>query len=198
MEKYPLNWPFDWPRTKQPRRSRFGKWNNKPSIAAATDQLLHELRLFGINECIISSNLKYKGDNTPYSGQKEPDDPGIAVYFKYKKQDTVMACDSFDKVGCNIMGIAKSIEAMRSIERYGCSELMNRAFTGFKQLAGPIITKAPWYIVLGIRSDATKDQIKEAYRKKALETHPDRPGGSAEEFKRVSDAYREAIYDEFK
>jgi len=44
------------------------------------------------------------------------------------------------------------------------------------------------YDVLGVRMGASEDEIKKAYRKKAMETHPDR-GGDAEKFKEVNAAY---------
>lgn len=57
------------------------------------------------------------------------------------------------------------------------------------------------YSILGVKKDATLEYIKSAYRRKALETHPDR-GGSAEKFREVSFAYeilkdpaRRAHYD---
>jgi len=43
--------------------------------------------------------------------------------------------------------------------------------------------------VLGVPHDATPEQIKAAYRKLALTTHPDK-GGSADEFFRIARAYR--------
>jgi len=65
--------------------------------------------------------------------------------------------------------------------------------------------KKDYYAVLGLDRDAPSDQIRKAYRKKALELHPDRNGGSrhAEEaFKELTEAYavlgdpsRRAAYD---
>jgi len=44
------------------------------------------------------------------------------------------------------------------------------------------------YDVLGVPRDATPEDIKRAYRKKAAATHPDREGGNQEEFQRVNAA----------
>jgi hypothetical protein len=44
------------------------------------------------------------------------------------------------------------------------------------------------YDILGIDEDADETEIKQAFRRKALETHPDK-GGDEEEFKRVREAY---------
>lgn len=57
-----------------------------------------------------------------------------------------------------------------------------------------------FYATLGVSKDATQDDIKKAYRKKALESHPDRnpnnPKAEAQ-FKSISEAY-EVLGDETK
>lgn len=47
---------------------------------------------------------------------------------------------------------------------------------------------ADLYTVLGITRTATEDEIRKAYKRRSLETHPDKPGGSKEEFQAVSQA----------
>src|SRR3972149_4021435 len=47
-----------------------------------------------------------------------------------------------------------------------------------------------YYDILGIKKTASKEEIKKAYRSLAHKYHPDRPGGSAERFKEVSEAYQ--------
>lgn len=55
-----------------------------------------------------------------------------------------------------------------------------------------------FYSVLGVPREATKDQIKEAYRKLAMQYHPDRnkSPGAEEKFKEISEAYAVLSDDE--
>jgi DnaJ family protein A protein 2 len=51
-------------------------------------------------------------------------------------------------------------------------------------------TKKEGYLrELGLDNKASVDDIKRAYKKLALKHHPDRPGGNAEKFKKIQDAY---------
>lgn len=57
-----------------------------------------------------------------------------------------------------------------------------------------------YYTVLGIEKSATQDEIKKAYRKKAIKFHPDKNQGdkaASEQFKKISQAY-ETLSDERK
>jgi DnaJ-class molecular chaperone len=46
-----------------------------------------------------------------------------------------------------------------------------------------------YYNILGIDKSSTADDIKKRYRKLSLKHHPDRPGGDAELFKKINEAY---------
>jgi molecular chaperone DnaJ len=52
-------------------------------------------------------------------------------------------------------------------------------------------SKRDYYEVLGVSKTAQKDEIKDAYRKLALQYHPDRnkDPGAEEKFKEISEAY---------
>lgn len=61
-----------------------------------------------------------------------------------------------------------------------------------------------YYKILGIEKNASKDQIKKAFHKKAHEYHPDKKGGDEGKFKEVNEAYqtlsddqKRASYDQF-
>ena len=67
-------------------------------------------------------------------------------------------------------------------------------------------TKRDYYAVLGIARGASDEEIKKAYRKLALQYHPDRNGApdAAEKFKEVTEAYqvlsdpeKRSLYDRF-
>jgi curved DNA-binding protein CbpA len=47
------------------------------------------------------------------------------------------------------------------------------------------------YRVLGVPPGASSEQLHDAYRRLVKQTHPDRPGGSAERFAEVQEAYEE-------
>jgi molecular chaperone DnaJ len=69
------------------------------------------------------------------------------------------------------------------------------------------VSKADYYEVLGVTRDVSEQELKSAYRKKALKYHPDRnPGDQAaeEKFKQASEAYqvlsdadKRAAYDRY-
>ncbi len=59
------------------------------------------------------------------------------------------------------------------------------------------MAKRDYYEVLGVGKNASADEIKKAFRKKAIEYHPDKEGGDEAKFKEVNEAY-EILKDEKK
>ena len=50
------------------------------------------------------------------------------------------------------------------------------------------MAKRDYYEVLGVKKDASADEIKKSFRRAAIEHHPDR-GGSEDKFKEINEAY---------
>jgi len=122
---------------------------------------------------IISTNAPLRKDGEPRADYK-PTDPGVAVYFTRNKQPVCFACDKYDEIWKNMRAIQKTIEALRGIERWGSSQMMERAFSGFTAL--PERTGPSCWEILGIEPLATESEIIAAWRDKAKSAHPDAGG----------------------
>ncbi len=177
--QYPLQWPDGWKRTQNPGKSQFSTGMDK-----ATRGLLDEIRKLGGTLPVISSNAQYRLDGMPYARQGYIGDVGVAVYFQRNRKPMVFACDNYWTVQDNIHAIAKTIEALRAIERHGSSSMMERAFTGFTALPAPIVAgmKRPWRDVLEFFDSPralSADDIEARYRRLAAKHHPDKGGDTA-------------------
>lgn len=201
ITNYPLYWPANQPRTDriQRRHARFvargtrsnytGMYspNRKHTIAESARALEAEIRRMGGKNMIISTNLKVKANGLPYSGQRTPDDPGVAVYFNWRKRDLVFACDSWLSIEDNLWAIVKHIEALRGQERWGVGSL-DQAFAGYAALPDP--NARPWREVLGVHETASDELIDATYIQLARKYHPDNlETGNAEMFIQIKKAY---------
>lgn len=177
-EAYPLQWPTGRPRTAHYSRER-AKFD--VSFARARDNIIHEVQLLAGGRwasdphTVISTNIALRRDGLPLAGQRQPDDPGVAVFFLYKKRQMSFACDRWQKIEHNMQAIAKTIEALRGIARWGTGDMLEAAFTGFVALPAPGAPRE-WWDVLSLPRDARREDIKAAYRRLATQHHPDRGG----------------------
>lgn len=170
VDAFPLSWPDGWPRTKHPKQSNF-----TASFVKVRDSLFAQIKLLGGTYIVLSSNVPLRLDGLPRAGQPQPADKGVAVYFLRRGRQMVFACDRWNKVEDNMRAIEKTIDALRGVERWGASEMMERAFTSFEALPPP---RSCWDI-LGLRPGAPNDEIEKAYRSKARSAHPDTGGSDA-------------------
>jgi len=189
VEAYPLYWPEGWKREKYPERSRF-----KTGFQDARNKLSAEIARMGGSKVVISTNVPLRNDGFPRANAPDPKDAGVAVYFKYKGKDMVFACDKYHYTRENIYAIAMTIDALRGIERWGASDMMERAFAGFQGL--PAVASQPWREVLYLNSIdcPTRDEIETAYRMLAKKHHPDL-GGDRDQFERVTQARQAALLE---
>jgi hypothetical protein len=200
-EAYPLQWPAGRKRTDNWRREN-AKF--EVTFARARDNIVAEIgRLAGRYpdpQIVISTNIALRRDGLPLANQRQPDDPGVAVYFLYKKRQMSFACDRWRKIEHNMQAIAKTIEALRGIARWGTGDMLEAAFTGFTALppppaAGPGAAPAQrtWRDVFGTGVH-TRAQLQEVYRRLAGAYHPDR-GGDPSKMAELNRARDEALQE---
>lgn len=206
IRAYPLQWPPGWKRTNTWQRTsaKFrkgsGGWVGDEgsrryqsakglTIADGLARVLGELGRMGVSrdDIVISTNAPLRLDGMPKSNAGSIGDPGAAVYWRQGKATRCMAIDRYDALADNLAAIAATLDAMRAIERHGGAEILDRAFTGFTALPAP---EQPWQ-VLGVQMTASREEIETAYRRLAMQHHPDR-GGDAGQMARVN-AARDAM-----
>lgn len=159
-DAFPLQWPAHIQRT-HPSSRTWGPFKVTPDQAAR--ELRDEVARSGGAGLVISTNIPVRRDGQPHSRAREPDDPGVAVYFHRKGMDLCITCDAYDRVWKNIRAVGLSIKDMRGPEGRGCSQITDQAFTGFAALPPPPDGKRSWWVVLGVQRDATPTEIKAAY-----------------------------------
>ena len=94
----------------------------------------------------------------------------------------------------------KSEKKQSKSERDSSSEERKNPNEGSREVPSSKYGKTPFEI-LGVKPNASPEEITEAYRKKALENHPDRVSGLDEEFRELAERKMKIInaaYDELK
>lgn len=207
-EPFPLQWPEGYKRTSAAYRSksRFGfRGSGQVSLVSARNLLLDELSRLGAVNVVMTSDLPVRNDGLPYASGRS-DDPGVAVWFvlpdaRGNSRTTVFACDRWRSHAENMMAIAKSVEAMRGLDRWGMADVVERTMGGFTALpsgepAAP--AKKPWRDVLfaggvplGLENADVLVLAKHRHRTLIKQHHPD-AGGSAERAAEINAALSEA------
>lgn len=204
---YPLQWPAGWSRSSYEQRThgKFGKRESSGgsyprlrdvTVADAVSRVREQLRMLGIDseDVVVSTNLKLRLDGWPRSDQAQPADTGVAVYWIDRDgRHRCMATDRYLRVADNLAGIAASLEAIRTLERHGSAEILERAFSGFAALEAP--QDDPWWQVLGVAAGASLPAIEAAWKRLRSACHPDRAGGSAQAFQRAKTAYERGLQE---
>lgn len=181
---YPLAWPQGWPRTAPQRRER---WPAKVALSAALAELHAELGRLGVKGVVLSSNCTLGMENAP--------DPGVVAYGMHNGQRIAIPCDRWNSVAGNVRAIARTIEAMRGMERWGAKHMITAMFQGFTALpaAGP--GQKHWREVLIYYPDSkpTRADLEARRRDLAKTAHPDRAGGSDAAMADINAAFDQAV-----
>lgn len=185
---YPLAWPIGRPRASSRERSQF-----KVTQAAAVQDLAYEVDRMGGSQMVITTNVELRKDGMPRGDRPPPRDPGVAVYFIYKKKPMCFACDRWLSIGENISAIGQTVGALRGIERWGSGSMIEQAMQGFTALPAP---EQAWQ-VLGVKHDASRQEIETAYRTLSARWHPDKADGDEQRMMRINRA-RDQLLEQFE
>jgi hypothetical protein len=159
----------------------------RQTFAQARDALLAEVRRLGASQLVLSTNAPLNRDGLPRGDLGRLKDPGVALYFTWRGAPRVLACDQYVRIEDNMRALELSIDAMRGLERWGASDMLNRAFTGFTALPAP----EQWWDVLDVRPDCSLEVAEMNYRARIVGAHPDL-GGSHDLASKLNWAIAEA------
>jgi hypothetical protein len=188
IENFPLQWPAGYPRIARPSDN----YKFFPSgFSSEAYNLQEELRRMKAKNVVISTNIPVLENGNPYAKYPKPVDTGVAVYFSVDNKAMAICCDKWNTVEANLRALAMSVEAMRGLDRWGVSQVMERAFMGFKALPERAAS-FPWWEVLGVSRVCTMKEIKEAYKKKSKIHHPS-AGGEPHKWRELQEAYEEGL-----
>lgn len=194
---FPLAWPAGKPRTPhyQRKAAAFKREGGRLSVAAGLARVEGEVARLGGRHLLISSDVPVRLDGRPRSGQPQPQDPGVCVYFQLNGEPYAMACDRYTSVADNLAAVAAHIDATRAITRHGVATAAEtlRAFLALPDPTTSVIRQ--WWEVLGLSARPAPSEVDAAYRRLAAERHPDRGGTDAQmaELNCARDAAKKAL-----
>ena len=189
-----IDWPDEFERTDPSDRERYSG-GFRVTRSVAFQNVLDELATWqGVTDVQLDSGAEHqkRNPNKPYANASF-DDPGVVVRFQKDGEDMAAACDRWDNPRDNAQDLYHYLHETRMQEQRG-------TVTGESEYAKLRLPSAgedavtgdpPPHVVLGVSPDASDEEVKQAYRERAKETHTDQ-GGSNEAFQRVKRA-KEAL-----
>lgn len=191
--------PWIGPRTKHPERSRFrSTW--KQTLA----ELSYELERLGATTWVLQldvSDWDLRKDGGIRANARPAASEAVRVNFTARgKGPLTFACDRYDDWHDNVRAVAKTLEALRAVDRYGVATTgeQYRGWTAIasrpaemsrEQAAEFIAHWAGWTadgdIALLLKDP---DLLKNAYRDAARRCHPDVTGDDGDTMARLNNA----------
>ena len=162
-------------------------------LPVAVDRLEDQLQRLGAKVVVLSTNLELRLNGIPRAGQKDPLDPGAAVYFNLKNKRLVFACDKWTRVADNVAALAAHIRAIRSVETYGVGTI-EQAFEGYRSLEDFSSGVMPWKRVLGFPDDSRPSlaEVEAKWKARMKEVHPRLEGESSLQAQQLNVAMQQA------
>lgn len=197
-----LMWPDGWGET--PAQSRKVSAFGYDTIYQRSTEIAEEVKRFKGSNLRITCNAPLRATKTGYAGFREPqgkaesqlvsEEPGCAIYFDRNGKPMTVGCDQYVDLQSNMRAITLTLGAIRGIERWGSSELLERSVAGFAELPAPgaiVNADRPFWAVLAIAPDASLDVAEAVYRSLVKKHHPD-VGGDPSRFLEIQAAIVQA------
>lgn len=180
-------------------------------LSDTLDLLDRELRALGATEAVLQ--VAVRENDIRLDGQvranARPEHPGVILNFQSRYGEMSYACDRFTTWQSNLRAIAKGLEALRLVDRYGIGE--GRQYTGYRAIgSGTPLGPAPAMTVedaarfaashvdaetykatgaddLALHLLQHPDDLDRCYRSGARQLHPD-AGGDPALFRQLTEA----------
>lgn len=187
-----IDWPAGFDRTSAEHREPNN--NFSVSLSDAFDDLETELERIGADSYRYEFDAQQrKTDQRPYA-RANPDDPGFVLRWRMDDADYAVACDTHTRLRDNVRQAGLYLREKRRMENRpvetGESEFANARLPPADE--DVVAGRPPAHVVLGVDPDASEAEIRDAYRERVKETHPDQ-GGSEDEYQRVQWAREELL-----
>lgn len=191
---------------QQPAKCGTAHSEFKSNYSQTLNLLEAELRKLRAKEITIQAGFRQvRNDGWPYSSAK-PEHPAVALQFRTAKGVLVFRAQRYKRFEDNLRAIAKTLEALRAVDRWGVVE--GQQYTGFRQIEAPAAGQmdrdaaATWLSFFSGVSSAellgSRAKLEQAYRETRIKLHPDRQNtGSHEGFVKTQQAYdllKDSVY----
>jgi hypothetical protein len=178
---------IDWPGKKlESWKRRDGRF--KAAYAKTLDVLERELAHLRAKDIVIQAYFdrsSIRNDGWPKSSAR-PSEPGVVVSFIGKAGEMAFPCDTYTDWEDNLRAIALSLEALRTVDRYGVTQ-HGEQYKGWAKLPPApekmSVQDALAFIALQTGIHVTSAEgLRDAYRMAAKNVHPDSSNGSNDQF----------------
>jgi len=185
-----LDWPAGFERTPSHERERNNSY--QATLGQTTDDLATEMDRLDPDEWRAStgSGGAYTFGNGLPKHNANPDDPGFSLRWTDGGEQFAVGCDSSPRLRDNVRTVYLWINETRL--RGDRPVVTGAANFAAAQLPsgddGDVVAAAAAdHDVLGVPRDAGESEIRDSFRERVKEAHPDH-GGTAEEYGRVKKA----------
>lgn len=191
-----IDWPDSFERTPSEDREPYSG-GFRVTRSVAFQNVLDELRTWdGVTDVQLDSGAEHQqqNPNKPYANSSF-DDPGVVVYFTKDGEKMAAACDRWDSPRDNAQDLYHYLHETRMQEQRGTVT----AESEYDKLrlpsgdGGVVAAEPAPHEVLGVSPDASKSEVRGAFRDRVKSVHPDQNGGESEAFQRVKNAKEEML-----